>query len=330
MIKNTNFKINILKKINIGPISKMKFQWIGVLIALIIECTILSIISPYFLSLNNLLNIMKNFSIIGIASIGMTILIISNGIDLSIGSVLGLGGMISAVLMERFGVNALIAILVSMVAGAFIGFFISILVIKLRVHSFIVTLGMLSIARGLTYLLASGSNIFVKSKFVIFLGQGYLGKVPFIVILMIIIVTIGSLFLGNTVLGKHIYAIGGGEKASQLSGIQVNKVRMIVFIINSMIVVFAGIVSTGILASAEMTAGRGMELDVIAAVIIGGTSFTGGKGTIVGSLIGAAIVGVLKNGFVLLGLPFEVQTVSIGLVIIIAVVLDSIRNSKKA
>jgi len=272
---------------------------------------------------------MRSFAITGIVSVGMTMLIISGGLDLSVGSMVGLGGMVAAALMTRLGVNPFISVLASVATGVFVGFIISIIVTKLKINSFIVTLGMLSVLRGFTYLISRGSNIFVRSTAVIFLGQGYIGKVPFSVILMLIFVIFGVLFLRYTVLGRQIYAIGGNERASRLAGIQVIKVRMIVFIITSSLAAFAGLVAAGMLSSAEMIAGTGLELDVIAAVIIGGASLTGGKGSIVGSVIGAAIMGILRNGFILLGLPFEIQIISIGLVIVLAVVIDSLRSGKR-
>jgi len=326
LTKNDSNEV-VMKRIS-WKIPKIGVNW-GVIIALAIECVILSFLSPYFLLPNNLFNIMRSFAITGIVSVGMTMLIISGGLDLSVGSMVGLGGMVAAALMTRLGVNPFISVLASVATGVFVGFIISIIVTKLKINSFIVTLGMLSVLRGFTYLISRGSNIFVRSTAVIFLGQGYIGKVPFSVILMLIFVIFGVLFLRYTVLGRQIYAIGGNERASRLAGIQVIKVRMIVFIITSSLAAFAGLVAAGMLSSAEMIAGTGLELDVIAAVIIGGASLTGGKGSIVGSVIGAAIMGILRNGFILLGLPFEIQIISIGLVIVLAVVIDSLRSGKR-
>ncbi len=305
-----------------------KLNW-GVYVALIVECFLLSVLSPYFLSVNNLFNIMKSFTFTGISAVGMTMLIINGGLDLSVGSMIGLGGMVTAALMEKLSVYPLIAILGGLSVGAFSGFFIATIVNKLKINSFIVTLGMLSVLRGFTYLISEGSNIFINSSAIKYLGQGYVGKMPFSVILMLIFVIIGALFLRFSVLGRQIYAIGGNERAAWLAGIQVDKVRMIVFINTGVLAAFAGIVASGMLGSAEMTAGTGLELDVIAAVIIGGASLKGGRGSVVGSLVGAAIMGVLRNGFILIGLQYEAQVISIGLVIILAVVLDSLRSGKK-
>jgi len=309
------------KRANIGV------GW-GVLIAFVGECIALSVLSPYFLSSTNLFNVMKSFSYTGIISVGMTMLIVIGGLDLSVGSVLGLGGMVTAALMDRMHFHPFTSVIAGLLVGVFIGYVISLLVNKLKINSFIVTLAFLSVARGFTYLIAKGSNIFVRSEAVIFLGQGYLGKVPFPVVIMLSLVIVGTLFMHYTVIGRQIYAIGGNDRAARLAGIQSDNVRMLVFMTTSGLATFAGIISAGMLGSAEMTAGTGVELDVIAAVIIGGASLKGGKGTVVGSLIGAAIMGVLRNGFVLLGLSYEAQIISIGLVIILAVVVDSIKTGK--
>ena len=301
----------------------------GVFIAFLAECAILSFLSPYFLKPDNLFNILKSMSYIGIASVGMTMLIISGGLDLSVGSMIGLGGMVMAFLTEVLGINLFIAVFAGLSTGIVVGSFMATLVNKLRINSFIVTLAMLSIVRGFTFLISRGSNIFIRAKSILFLGKGYIGRIPFSVILMVIIVIAGSLFLKFTVLGRQIYAVGGNERAARLAGIQVHKVRMITFIICSTLAAFAGIVLAGLSGSGEMTAGMGKELDIIAAVIIGGTSLFGGKGTIIGSLIGAAIMAVLRNGFILVGLSYEVQIISIGVVIILAVVLDSMRTKRR-
>jgi ribose transport system permease protein len=304
-----------------------KSGW-GVYAAFAVECLILGLLSPYFLTAKNLFNVMKSITFTGVTAVGQTMLIISGGLDLSVGSMIGLGGMVPAALMTRLGVNPAVAVLAGLAVGAFSGFFISIIVTHLKINSFIVTLGMLSILRGFTYLISKGSNIFIRPKAILFLGQGYLGTVPFPVIVMIFFVIIGTVFLRYTVLGRQIYAVGGNERAARLAGVQVNKVRLFVFMTTSILSAFAGLISSGFLGSAEMTAGTGLELDVIAAVIIGGASLSGGKGTIVGSLVGAAIMGVLRNGFVLVGLRYEAQIISIGVVIILAVVMDSLRSAK--
>ncbi len=301
----------------------------GVILAFVLECLLLTVLSPFFLSASNLFNVLKSFSFTGIIAVGMTMLIVVGALDLSVGSVMGLGGMVAAALMARVGIHPIIACLAGILLGSLIGYVTSVLVNKLKINSFIVTLAMLSVARGFTYMISKGSNIFIRSKGVMFLGQGYLSVVPFPVIIMLFLVVLGTVFMSMTVVGRQIYAIGGNERAARLAGIQVHRVRSLVFIITSTLAAFAGVIASGMLGSAEMVAGTGLELDVIAAVIIGGASLSGGKGTIVGSLIGAAIMGVLRNGFILLGLPYETQIISIGLVIILAVIIDSLRSGKR-
>jgi ribose transport system permease protein len=298
----------------------------GVLLALLVEIVLISVLSPFFLQANNIFNVLKSMSIIAIVGTGMTMVVIVGGLDLSVGSAVGLGGMIAAALMGRMGVNPILSVLAGVGVGMVIGFVIALLVNRLKINSIIVTLAMLSIARGFTYMISRGSNIFIKNAAVNYLGQGYIGIVPFPVILMIVFVTLGTLFLRFTVIGRQIYAIGGNERAAKLAGIQVGKVRTIVFVATSALAAFSGLVMGGMLGSAEMTAGTGLEMDVIAAVIIGGVSLKGGRGTIIGSLIGAAIMGILRNGFILLGFSYEAQIISIGVVIILAVTIDSLRT----
>jgi ribose transport system permease protein len=318
---NTNTRISSLT----SRLPNISVGW-GVLLALFLEIVLISVLSPFFLQANNIFNVLKSMSIIAIVGTGMTMVVIVGGLDLSVGSAVGLGGMVAAALMTRMGVHPFLAVLAGIGTGAASGFAISLLVNRLKINSIIVTLAMLSILRGFTYMISRGSNIFIKRAAVNYLGQGYIGIVPFPVILMILFVALGTLFLRFTVIGRQIYAIGGNERAAKLAGIRVNAVRTIVFIATSALAAFSGLVTGGMLGSAEMTAGTGLEMDVIAAVIIGGASLKGGRGTIIGSLIGAAIMGILRNGFILLGFSYEAQIISIGVVIILAVTIDSLRT----
>jgi ribose transport system permease protein len=193
---------------------------------------------------------------------------------------------------------------------------------------------MLSIARGLTYLIATGlqgsvaSNIPMRDEGVNFLGAGHIGQVPFPVIEMFILVIIFSYFLGNVVLGRQIYAVGSNEQAARLSGVNVGNVRLFVYTITGTLSALAGVMGAGLLSTAPTNLGLGVELDVIAAVVIGGASLMGGEGTILGAVIGAAIMAVIRNAFVLLKLPIYMQTVTIGVVIILAVALDQLRKRR--
>ena len=305
---------------------------ISVLVALAVLVVIMSVASPYFLEPQNIFNVLRNMSTISIMAIGMTMVIITGGIDLSVGSVLAMTAMLTARLMVQFGMSPWLALLAGLVAGAMVGGINGLIITKVQVNPFITTMGMMSICRGLTYLLASGlvgtvaSNMPMRNEALNFLGAGYIGPVPFPVIEMVILVVLGSLFLANTVLGRQIYGVGSNEQASRLSGVDVDRVRLFCYTMAGLLAAYAGVMTAGLLSTAATNAGIGTELDVIAAAVIGGASLSGGEGTVYGAVLGAAIMAVLRNAFVLLGLPVYLQTVSIGVVIILAVALDRLRR----
>lgn len=304
----------------------------SVLVALIALVFIMSLASPYFLDTQNLFNVLRNMSTISIVAIGMTMVIITGGIDLSVGSVLAMSAMMTARLMVQYDINPWLALLAGLVVGALAGGINGLIITKVQVNPFITTMGMMSIGRGLTYLFASGlrgtvaSNMPMRDQALNFLGAGYIGPVPFPVIEMVILVVLASLFLGNTVLGRQIYGVGSNEQASRLSGVDVDRVRLFSYTLTGLLAAYAGVMTAGLLSTAATNAGIGTELDVIAAAVIGGASLAGGEGTVYGAVIGAAIMAVLRNAFVLLGLPVYLQTVSIGVVIILAVALDRLRR----
>ncbi|MFN8474372.1 MAG: ABC transporter permease [Anaerolineae bacterium] len=308
---------------------------IGVLVALAILCVAMSFLSPYFLTPLNIFNVLRGMSTIGIMAIGMTMVIVSGGIDLSVGSILAASGMLAARLMTYNEISPWLAAFAGILMGLGLGAINGLVITKLRIAPFIATLGMLSIARGLTYLLAQGlegtvaSNIPMRDESVNFLGAGYLGIVPFPVIEMVVLVIIATLFLNHTVLGRQIYAIGSNEQAARLSGVNPDRVRLFVYTLTGGLAGLAGLMSAGLLATAATNAGLGSELDVIAAVFIGGASPAGGAGTIIGSIIGAAIMAVLRNAFVLLKFPVYLQTIAIGVVIILAVAMDELRKRRR-
>ncbi len=307
----------------------------GVLAALIVLIIIMSIASPYFLKTGNLFNVMRNMSTIGIMAIGVTMVIITGGIDLSVGSLMAVSGMFAARMMYE-GVSPLAGVLLGIAFGTMLGAVNGMVITKAKVNPFITTLGMLSIGRGLTYFFATGlkgtvaSNIPIKSDAVNFLGGGYIGVVPFPVIEMVILVLLFSYFLNHTVTGRQIYAVGSNMEAAELSGVHVDRIQLFVYTLTGALCGLAGIISAGLLSTAATNSGQGTELDVIAAVVIGGASLAGGEGTVIGAIIGAAIMAVIKNSFVLLHLPAFVQTITIGAVVILAVAIDQIRRSRRA
>ena len=306
---------------------------IGVLLALIVMMAVMSFLSPYFFTPINLFNILRSMSMIGIMAVGMTLVIITGGIDLSIGSLVGVTGMLTARLLY-FNTNPVLAIGAGLLFGILLGVTNSLIITKLRITPFIVTLGMLSIARGLTLLFALGImgdvsiNIPIKDPFISFVGGGYLGRIPFPVVIMIVLVIVADYFLRNSVLGRQIYAVGTNEVAARISGVNIDRIKIFVYVLMGALCAMAGILNSGLIATAATNAGTGNELDVIAGVVIGGASLNGGRGSILGSIIGAAIMAVIKNAFVLLHLPTFVQTITIGAVIIVAVSLDSFRGQQ--
>jgi len=306
----------------------------GVLGALVVLTILMSFLNQYFATTQNIFNILRGFSTIGIMSIGMTMVIVTGGIDLSVGSILAVGAMTTARLMTYGGINPWLAMLGGLLMGMTMGAVNGLIITKVKINPFITTLGMMSIARGMTYLLATGlqgsvaSNIPMKDAGVNFLGAGVLGEMqfPFPIIEMTIFVIVFSIFLKFTVLGRQIYATGSNEQAARLSGVNVDMVRLFVYTLTGVLAAYAGVMNAGLLSTAATNLGVGNELDVIAAVIIGGTSLSGGEGTIYGAVIGAAIMAVVRNAFVLLHIPIHWQTVTIGIVIILAVATDRLRK----
>lgn len=300
---------------------------INVLIGFIVLCIGLSFASPYFMTLRNIVNVLRQFSLIAILAIGQALIIITGGIDLSVGSLVGFTACFGA-WIGKSGASPLVMLVAILGIGALAGFINGSLVTRVGIAPFIATLGMMSIARGFSLLMTMGVPIHVNKTWISVFGGGYIGIVPVSVIVMLLIVVIGYIFAKNTVLGRNIYAIGNSEKAAKLSGIRVERVKVMVFTITGMLAGVCGLILVGQLEGADAFYGNGYELDVIAAAVIGGISLSGGEGNIIGIIVGAALMGVLKNAFVLLAVPGYWQTVAIGVVIIGAVSLDSLRRKR--
>jgi ribose transport system permease protein len=312
----------------------LQIREVNIFVALIFIVIIMSAASPYFLTQDNIFNVLRGMSTIGIMAIGQTMVIITGGIDLSVGSLMAVSSMLTARLITVHSQNALFAVICGLSFGLLLGMVNGLIITRFKINPFITTLGMLSIGRGLTYLLATGikgsvaSNIPMQNDSIIFLGSGYLGPVPFSVILLLIMVVLAGIFLKRTVPGRYIYAVGSNERSARLSGVPVNKVRVFVYAISGFFCAIAGIILTGRLSTAATNIGVGNELDVIAAVVIGGASLQGGEGTVTGAIIGATIMAIVRNAFVLLHIPNHFQTITIGVVIILAVGLDQLLKGK--
>lgn len=302
-------------------------QNLGTIVALIILIVFVSVLNPAFLQVNNLLNLMRQLIINGFIALGMTFVILTGGIDLSVGSTLALTSAIFAGLLQG-GMPTILAILIALGLGLILGLVNGILITKGKLAPFIVTLATMTIFRGLTLVYMDGRPIAgPKDDFAFqFLGKGQFFGIPFQVILFIIAYLILWILLTKTSYGRKIYAVGGNEKASFISGIKIDKVKILVYVISALMAVLSGLVLTSRLNSAQPTAGSAYEMDAIAAVVLGGTSMTGGNGSLTGTLIGILILGVLNNGLNLLGVSSFYQQIVKGVVILIAVLIDRKRN----
>jgi len=306
-------------------------QVITILLVLIALGTYLSIHTGTFLTSYNIFNILRAFSWIGISAFGQSMVIIGGGIDLSPGSVMALSSIITAMLLAQ-GVDVSISVVAGLALGAFTGYVNGILISKTKLPPFIATLGMMSVARGFCYGLTSGWPIRHLPPGFLFLGQTDIlilhWKVPLPVIFMIVLAIISFIFLNNTKSGYHIYAVGGNEYSASLTGINVGKIKILIYTLSGFFAAIGGLLMTSRLGVAAPTAALGYELDIIAAVAIGGISLRGGEGSIWGTLIGAAIMQVIRNGLVLMGFPAYWQPAAIGAVIIIAVMIDQMKKAR--
>ncbi|WP_207425131.1 ABC transporter permease [Pedobacter sp. SYSU D00535] len=306
-------------------------------IALFVLCLALSILSDKFLTVDNGWNVLRQISVNVCISVGMTLVVLTAGIDLSVGSVLALSGAVAAGLLKNgielpgndlfIGFTLLGTIVAGLLTGGFLGFFNGAVITKFKVPPFVATLAMLTIARGLTMLWTKGYPISSLGPSFGYIGTGWFLGIPVLVWIAAVIIAVALVITNKTSLGRYIYAIGGNENASRLSGINIGKVKVIVYTISGVLAALGGIMVTSRLDSAQPNAGISYELDAIAAVVIGGTSLSGGRGTIMGTVLGAVIIGVLNNGLVLLDVsPFWQQVVK-GFVILLAVIIDK-ANSK--
>ncbi|AUH53551.1 ribose ABC transporter permease [Chromobacterium sp. ATCC 53434] len=312
-----------MQEASMTPQQKANLQRLGPFIALALVVVGLSVMSPDFLTVNNLLNVMRQVSINALIAFGMTLVILLGGIDLSVGSILALSSVIAATLL-RAGADPMLATLAGIAAGAAMGLFNGLVISKGRVAPFIATLATMTILRGLALVFSNGSPITgFDSELFSMLGGGYVaGLVPVPVVSMLVLFVAFWFVLKKTVFGRHLYAAGGNEEAARLSGVKVDRIKLWVYSISGAMSALAGVVLTSRLNSAQPTAGTGYELDAIAAVVLGGTSLTGGRGWIFGTLVGALLIGVLNNGLNLLGVSSFYQQVIKGAVILLAVLLD--------
>jgi len=304
-------------------------QVAGILPILVAICVIFSLVTPNFLSLGNLINVIRQASINIVLATGMTFVILTGGIDLSVGSILGVTAVVGVLVSLVPGLGWF-AVPAALIAGVFLGLLNGSLVAYLGLPPFIVTLGSYTALRGVAYLVANGTTVINRNLNFAWVGNNYVGPIPWLVIIAFLAVLASWFVLRRTVLGRHIYAVGGNIRAARLTGIKVSRVLLFVYRVSGLLSGLGGIMSASRLYSATGMLGQGYELDAIAAVILGGTSFTGGIGTIWGTLLGALIIALLNNGLTLMNVSFFWQLVVKGLVIIIAVTIDKVRTGSSA
>jgi ribose transport system permease protein len=297
----------------------------GIVIAFILICAAMTVLSPVFLTVTNVRNVIRQSSIFGIMAVGMTFVILTGGIDLSVGSILAVAGAISAGMLKG-GAGLLPVVILALLIGIGCGLANGVIITIGRIAPFVVTLGMMSIARSLTLIYTKGYPISGFTGSFRFIGGGEILSIPFPIIVFLVTVVVAWLILTQTRLGRYTYAIGGNEETVKLSGINADFYKTIVYVISGITAAMSALILTSRLNSAEPVAGQGYELDVIAAVVIGGTSLSGGRGSVWGTLIGALLIGVINNGMNLLGISPYFQLLVKGLIIIGAVLLDRLRQ----
>ena len=305
----------------------------GIIIALFVLCIFLSVnplTSESFFSVKNMFNVLRQISTNLYLACGMTMVIILGGIDLSVGSIIALSGVLAAGCVSRYNLPIPVAMLVGILVGMLVGMFNGVVIAKTTIPPFIVTLATMNIAKGFAYVYTGGSPVRVVNKEWQFLGAGYIGQVPTPVVLLIFVLIITALIMNQSKMGRHIYAVGGNNQAAEFSGIHVQKVKFFVHSFIGIMAGLAGVVLASRMYSGQPTAGDGAEMDAIAAVVVGGTSMSGGSGKIGGTIIGGFIIGILNNGLNLMNVNSFWQYVVKGVVILLAVFLDFWRNRRKS
>ncbi|NGQ96694.1 ABC transporter permease [Brevibacillus sp. SYP-B805] len=299
----------------------------GILAGLLVLVLFFSLFSPHFLKVNNLLNIVLQVSIIAISAFGMTFALIIGGIDLSIGSTIALSGTAAALLLQH-NVPFLPAILIVLAIGVLLGAFNGVLISKLHIPAFIVTVATMGIYRGIAYITTDGVPVAIQNQAFLELGNGSIAGIHIPILILLLLFVINHVILSKTKFGRRAYITGGNEEAAVYAGINVSRLKIGVYVITSVMATISGLILASRLFSAQPNAASGYELDAIAAAVLGGTSLSGGSGKILGTLIGAIIIGVINNGMNLMNVPYFYQLIVKGVVILIAVYVD-VKNKKR-
>lgn len=316
MSKNNKFNNNI-----VGSMIKSN---VGIICVLLIIGIVLSIMSPVFLTTGNIISVLLQISNNIYLALGMTLIIILGGIDLSVGSIVAMSGTLTVGFIVTNGLPMWLAIVLGLLIGTICGFFNGIIVANFKVPAFIVTLAMMNMARGIAYIYSGGRSTRIMNDSFMKIGTGHLfGFLPLPVVYMVILIIIAIILLNKTKFGTYIYAVGGNRESAHLSGVPIKKVEIAVFTISGFLAAFAGLVLCSRMFSGQPSAGSGYEMDAIAACVLGGVSMSGGTGHISGTIFGAIVIGIISNGLNLMGVSSFWQLVVKGMIILIAVIIDS-------
>lgn len=301
----------------------------SILLVLLIEIIIFSFLSPKFLTFGNFSNILRQVSFIAIAAIGEALVLLTAGMDLSIGAQITFVNVITAYLMVKMGFSPVLAVIVGIGLTTLIGYFIGYMITKTNIPPMIATLAMMGILQGIAYIVSGGRSIYGFPESFAVMGQGKIGEViPIPVVIMIICLVAAWLFMNKTYIGRYFFAIGGNEKAAVLSGIRVNRYKRLVYTISGFFAGLAGVLLLSRLNSGTPLTGNGYEIDIITAVVLGGVSISGGRAKVSNIITGVLIIGVLENGFVLVGVGEYPQMVVKGIILLVAVIFDCMQRGK--
>jgi ribose transport system permease protein len=306
------------------PVAKFFISNAGMLIGLVLLSTFFALNSSAFLTTSNMLNVLRQISINAIIALGMTFVLLTGGIDLSVGSIVAASGSLMVSMLVSLGIPLWTGVLIGLGLGALLGLLNGVVIARGGLPPFIVTLAMLTMARGLAYVYTDGRPTRYDDPAFSAIGNGYIGPVPVPVVITLVWFLICWILLNRTRFGRHVYAIGGNLEAARFSGIKIPSVITIVYVISGFAAGLSGVILAARMSSGQPIAGQGFELDAIAAIVLGGTSLAGGKGKLSGTLIGALIIGVLNNGLNLMQVSFYYQLIIKGLVIIGAVYIDTV------
>ncbi|MDD4781730.1 MAG: ABC transporter permease [Tissierellia bacterium] len=304
------------------------FRKYGIIIVLTVLIVAFGIGNKLFFTVSNFINIIRQISILGIITIGMSFVLISGGIDLSVGSQLSFIGVVTATMFTKYDINPLLACSIGILIATLVGTMNGVFIANTKVPPLIATLAMQQILLGLGYIISKGKPIYGLTQSVKFIGQGHIGPIPTPIIILIIFIVIGSFVLNKTYLGRYFYAIGSNDEVARLSGINVKLVRTLAYAMCGFLSGIAAIIMMSRINSGSPTVGSGFEMDVLTAAVLGGVSVSGGEGKIFGAMVGALIIGVLSNGLIIMNVSEYYQMVIKGLVLACAIAFDSVNNKK--